>query len=220
MHFTTHVLNLSCYKSGCCKLPKYWRASDWIKLCGSHAIHWSYVLCCKASLLWAGKMGNVQILPQKVGLFYTFCNKFFQPATIWIVAWQVWTWLVKQATSLFNWFCSNAAKQNESFFYCRPWARLALEPSFENSYFSWPCRLRFSLKKKKVGHGVWILRASSPKSATVLGKYAMPVAACWWLISMGPTVSSSWNWPSERGVGFEDARYGPALAKAFAFKWL
>ena len=37
----------------------------------------------------------------------------------------------------------------KAFFIADPEARLVLEPSFENSYFSWPCRLRFSLKKKK-----------------------------------------------------------------------
>ena len=38
----------------------------------------------------------------------------------------------------------------KAFFIADPEARLVLEPSFENSYFSWPCRLRFSLKKKKM----------------------------------------------------------------------
>ena len=39
--FTTHESNLSCNKSGCWKLQIL--TSDWIKLCGSKAIHGSYV---------------------------------------------------------------------------------------------------------------------------------------------------------------------------------
>ena len=33
--------------------------SDWLKLCGRHAIHGIYVTRCKTSLLWAGKTGNI-----------------------------------------------------------------------------------------------------------------------------------------------------------------
>ena len=36
---------------------------------------------------------------------------FSQPATTWFIAKEVWTWVVKRVTSLFNSFCSNVAKQ-------------------------------------------------------------------------------------------------------------
>ena len=40
-----------------------------------------------------------------------FCNNFSNTATSRFDARQVWTWVVKRATSLFNSFFSNAAKQ-------------------------------------------------------------------------------------------------------------
>ena len=50
-----------------------------------------YIICCKTSLLWAGKNAqHVQILLEKVQLLSTFCNNFSQPATTWFVARQVW----------------------------------------------------------------------------------------------------------------------------------
>ena len=39
--------------------------SDWIKLRGSHAIHWIDITCSKTSFPWAGKTGNM----------YRFCGK-------------------------------------------------------------------------------------------------------------------------------------------------
>ena len=56
--FTTHESNLSCNKSGCWKLQIL--TSDWIKLCGSKAIHGSYVTYWdKTGLPWAGKTRNI-----------------------------------------------------------------------------------------------------------------------------------------------------------------
>ena len=40
---------------------------------------------------------------------------FKQPAATWFVARQVWTWVVKRATSLLNSSCSNVSKQNALF---------------------------------------------------------------------------------------------------------
>ena len=62
----------------------------WLR--GSHAIDESYVTCCKTSLSWAGT-------EQKVGLLK---NSFSQPATTRFVGGQVWRWVVKRITSLFN----------------------------------------------------------------------------------------------------------------------
>ena len=46
-----------------------------------------YVICCKTSLLWAGKNAQyVQIFLEKVQLLSTFCNNFSQPATTWFAA--------------------------------------------------------------------------------------------------------------------------------------
>ena len=56
--FTTQESNLSCNKSGCWKLQIL--TSDWIKLCGSKAIHGSYVTYWdKTGLPWAGKTRNI-----------------------------------------------------------------------------------------------------------------------------------------------------------------
>ena len=43
--FTANNSNLSCIKSGCCKLREY-QTFNWIKLRGSHAIHESYIRSC------------------------------------------------------------------------------------------------------------------------------------------------------------------------------
>ena len=56
--FTTHESNLSRNKSGCLQVA--WILTfDWIKFRGRHAIHGSYVTCCKTSLPWAGKTRNM-----------------------------------------------------------------------------------------------------------------------------------------------------------------
>ena len=85
------------------------------KFRGSDAIHRSYVTCCKTSLLWVGKRATCTDFVAKVELLSTFWNNFSQPVTTWFVAIQVWTWVVKQAESLFNSFCRNVAKQDAFF---------------------------------------------------------------------------------------------------------
>ena len=60
----------------------------------------------------------MRIFLQKVELLFTFCINFSQPATTWFVARQVWKWVVRRATSFFNSFCSNVAKQGGN--YMRP----------------------------------------------------------------------------------------------------
>ena len=47
------------------------------------------------------KAHYVQILLQKVEVLSAFRNKFLQPAKNWIVARQIWTWLVKRARYTF-----------------------------------------------------------------------------------------------------------------------
>ena len=51
------------------------------------------------------------MLLQRVELLSTLYKNLSQPATTWFVARQVWTWVVKRATSLLNSFYSNVAKQ-------------------------------------------------------------------------------------------------------------
>ena len=70
--------------------------SDWIKLRGSHAVQESHVTCLKTSLPWAGKMPTRTDFVAKSRTMSTFRNNFLQPATIWFVARQVWTWVNEQ----------------------------------------------------------------------------------------------------------------------------
>ena len=56
---------------------------------------------------------------------------FTQFATTWLVAKQVWTWLVKLATSLFNSFCSNVPKQVARSCLCCPFYRSFTHLRFE-----------------------------------------------------------------------------------------
>ena len=51
----------------------------------------------------------------KIENFLPSATNFSQPAATWIVFRQVWTWLVKCGTSLFNSFCSNVARQVAGF---------------------------------------------------------------------------------------------------------
>ena len=82
-------------------------SSDWIKLCGSHAVRGSYVTCWKSKFaLGRWNAQHVQILMQKGELLSTFCDHWF------VVSSQVDSWVVKQATLLFNSFCSSVAKQD------------------------------------------------------------------------------------------------------------
>lgn len=84
--------------------------------------------------------------------------------------------------------------------------------------FSWPCRLKFSLKKKKVGNGVWTLRASSPKSATVLWKQVMPVSAFWWLFSLGPHSKFILELTIRKGDGNKQCRIWASSGKSFCLQ--
>ena len=82
--------------------------SDWIKLRGSHAIHGSYVTCCKTCLSWAGKTRNRYRCLCKKRLFSSYCNYLF-------VAREVDSWVAKHERPLFNSFCSNVANQVDRF---------------------------------------------------------------------------------------------------------
>ena len=70
--------------------------SDWIKLRGSHAIQESHVTCLKTSLPWAGKTPTRTDFVAKSRTMSTFWNNFSQPAAIWFVARQIWTWVNEQ----------------------------------------------------------------------------------------------------------------------------
>ena len=70
--------------------------SDWIKLRGSHAIQQSHVTCLTTSLPWAGKTPTRTDFVAKSTTMSTFWNNFSQPAAIWFVARQVWTWVNEQ----------------------------------------------------------------------------------------------------------------------------
>ena len=86
--------------------------SDWMELRGSQkrAPDGSYVTCWKTSLPgWAVRLATYTDFAAKSTT--TFRNKVLQPATNWVDARQALTWLVKGATSLFNSFCNNVAKQ-------------------------------------------------------------------------------------------------------------
>ena len=61
--------------------------SDWIKLRGSHAIHGSYVTCCKTSLLWVSKTRNMYRFSAKSRTALLFQQQLF---ATWFVAKQVW----------------------------------------------------------------------------------------------------------------------------------
>ena len=70
--------------------------SDWIKLRGSHAIRESHVTCLKTSLPWAGTTPTRTDFVVKSRTMSTFWNNFSQPAAIWFVARQIWTWVNEQ----------------------------------------------------------------------------------------------------------------------------
>lgn len=92
-------------------------SSEWMKVCGSHAVRGSYVTCCKNKFaLGRWNAQHVQILMQK-GVLSTFCDNWF------VVSRQVDSWVVKQATSLFNSFCRDVAKQCT---YLLPFCRIFL----------------------------------------------------------------------------------------------
>ena len=70
--------------------------SNWIKLRGSHAIQESNVTCLKTSLPWAGKTPTRTDFVATSRTMSTFWNNFSQPAAIWFVARQIWTWVNEQ----------------------------------------------------------------------------------------------------------------------------
>ena len=108
-------------------------ASDWINLRVNHATRGSYVTCCKTSLPWVGKTRDKYsrfCCKSRTALYslqqiWATCNKLNSS-----VGRQIWKWLVKRATSLFNSFDSNVAKQVASF--CCPHYRIA---SRNSSFF-------------------------------------------------------------------------------------
>ena len=78
------------------------RASDWLKLRGSH------------DSFYAGKT-RIMYRFCWTALYYSLCDNFSQPSTTWF-AWHVWFVGVKRAILLFNSFCSNVAQQATRFF--------------------------------------------------------------------------------------------------------
>ena len=90
--------NLSCNKSGSCKLREYW------------LIGWNYAgvtpyVSLVAKQIWKRASGTTLYILRKL---WSTCNNL-------VVTKQQWTWVVKRATSLFNSFCSNVAKQRNVF---------------------------------------------------------------------------------------------------------
>ena len=88
------------------------------------------------SVPWAGKTPNMYRFCWKVELLSTFCKNFSQPATTWFVARQVGTWEVKRATSFFNLFCSNVAKQVACV--CFPFYRILIPILFVPAFSTGP----------------------------------------------------------------------------------
>ena len=95
---------------------------DWIKLCRYHAIHRSFVTCCKTSLPCASKTHNYS------GLFFSKCRTTLcflqqlcnlqQPDMLQD---RFVPWVVKSVALLLSSFCRNVAKQVArvcSLFYC------------------------------------------------------------------------------------------------------
>ena len=95
--------------------------SDWIKLCGSHAIHRSYVTSCKTSLPWADKTRSMYRFCCKKWTTLYFLQQLLAACNNLICCKTGWMWVVKRAASLFNSFCSNIAKQVARF--CCPFYR-------------------------------------------------------------------------------------------------
>ena len=95
--------------------------SDWIKLCGSHAIHRSYVTSCKTSLPWAAKTRSMYRFCCKKWTTLYFLQQLFATCNNLICCKTGWMRVVKRAASLFNSFCSNIAKQVARF--CCPFYR-------------------------------------------------------------------------------------------------
>ena len=82
-------------------------SSEWMKLCGSHAIRGSYFTCCKNKFaLGRWNTQHVQILMQK-GVLSTFCNNLIcckQPG--WFVGGKTRNIAIQVVQ-----FCSNVAEQ-------------------------------------------------------------------------------------------------------------
>ena len=89
--------NLSCSKSGCCKLCEYWL------LIG---------LNCAGVTTYTEV---TSLVAKQVELLSTFCNNFLQPATSWFVARQVWFVGGKTRKTAFQHVCSNVGKQGARF---------------------------------------------------------------------------------------------------------
>ena len=127
--------------------------SDWIKLRGSHAIHGSYITCCKTSLPWAGKTCNMyRFCRKKKELLSTFCNKFVHPQQPDLLQDRFECgWYIN--TSLFDLFCTNVPKQ-DAHFCCRFYHPL----SFTSSSRKHPNQPMKGLSRFQWGWQ-WVLKA-------------------------------------------------------------
>ena len=104
--------NLSCNKSGRCKLREYWL------LIGSNYAEvtpYTGVTSLAAQQVCLGPVKRASctdfVPKSRTTLYRHFLQQIFATCLTWVVARQVWTWLAKRATSLFNSFCGNVAKQ-------------------------------------------------------------------------------------------------------------
>ena len=98
--------NLSWNKSGSCKLREYW------------LIGWTYAgvtpyVSLVAKQIWKRATCTDFVAKSRTTLY--LLRKLLGTCSNLIVAKQLWTWVVKRVTLLFNSFCSNVAKQRHVF---------------------------------------------------------------------------------------------------------
>ena len=97
-------------------LREYWLLIGENSRVSCHTWGFGHLLENKFALGWWNGQHVPILLQKRTAILYFPQQIFWQPTTTWIVARQVWTWLVKCATSLFNQLCSNVAKQVAGFF--------------------------------------------------------------------------------------------------------